>query len=102
MAYVTTNPPLLTPSGSLTRGNPAAGTSEITGINQWNYVSADAAATVAGAGYFTNGGDLGMKVGDLVWVYNTAGSLISLHRVTTVGTTGLGAVTVGTSGITPF
>lgn len=58
----------------------------------WGYKSADAAATVAGAGYFTNGGQLGMKVGDLVVVFDTATPLITSHQVLVVGTTGNGAV----------
>ena len=34
----------------------------------WQYNSADALATVQGAGYFTNGYELGMRVGDIVFV----------------------------------
>lgn len=94
MGYATTSPPSLAFSGSLTRGNPASGSSEPTGINQWNYSSADAAATVNGAGYFTNGGDLGMKLGDIVWIWNTAGALSSISRVSTVAAGSPGAVSL--------
>lgn len=34
----------------------------------WQYNSADALATVQGSGYFTNGYELGMRVGDIVYV----------------------------------
>jgi hypothetical protein len=63
--------------------------------NSWYYTSADAAATVDAAGYITNGGNLGMKVGDLVQVYNTAGLVHSMHRVVSVSTTAPGAVDLG-------
>lgn len=87
MGYATTNPPSLTFSGALTRGNPAAGSSEPTGINIWAYVSADAAATVNGAGYFTNGDALGMKVGDIIIGRDTATpkSYISYVSAVTAG-----------------
>jgi lipid-binding SYLF domain-containing protein len=94
MAYATTNPPVLTFSGALTRGNPNANASEPTGQNIWAYSSADAAATVNGAGYFTNGGDLGMKLGDIVLIWNTAGALSSISRVSTVAVGSPGAVSL--------
>lgn len=75
MTYSTSNPPRLL-GGSL----------ENTAPNLWTYSSADAAATVAGANYFTNGGDLGMKVGDIVFVEDTATPLGTTHRVNTVAT----------------
>jgi len=84
MAYVTSNPPQLL-IGALTSSN---------GPNLWSYVSADAVATVAGAGYFTNGGQLGLKVNDLMIVVDTATPLISTVRVKTVSTTSPGATTV--------
>lgn len=37
----------------------------------WAYASADALATVVGADYFTNGGDIGMAFGDVVHVYDS-------------------------------
>jgi len=55
MAYSTSNPP-------------AIETQAINGRRRWSYVSADAIATVDGAGYFSNGFDLGMKLGDVVEV----------------------------------
>lgn len=58
----------------------------------WTYTSADARATVNGADYFANGDDLGMKVGDLVVVYDTVTPLTSVHFVSAV--TAGGAATV--------
>lgn len=91
MAYATTNPPaLLMPA--------FAGAGGI-----WRYSSADPTATVDGSGYITNGGNLGMKVGDLVIVNDTATPLITTHQVITVSATAPGAVdlsngtTVGTA-----
>lgn len=79
MAYATTNPPRMV--------NQA-----IAGIREWHYTSADATATVDASGYITNGGDLGMKVGDLVKVFDTATPAITMHRVVTVSATAPGAV----------
>lgn len=53
----------------------------------WYYVSADAAATVAGASYFTDGQTRGMQLNDLVIVVDTATPLITTHRVKTISTT---------------
>jgi hypothetical protein len=57
------------------------------GTNVWTYSSADAAATVAGASYFSNGVALGMKLNDLVIVIDTATPLITSHRAKTIGAT---------------
>lgn len=40
--------------------------------NAWLYVTADPISTVIGAAYFSNGGKVGMQVGDIVWVINQA------------------------------
>jgi hypothetical protein len=72
MAYETSNPPnLLVPAIG---DNP----------NIWSYRDGDDDATVNGAGYFTDGVPLGMKVGDMVWVYDTTTPKGSLHFVTSV------------------
>jgi hypothetical protein len=68
MAYSTSNPPVLLQQ-------------PIAGLRLWYYSSADAAATVDAAGYFTNGFDLGMRANDQIFVYNTAGSITTWHRV---------------------
>lgn len=62
MAYSTSNPPALVTQ----RVGASAG-----GI--WYYVSADAAATVNGADYFSNGDALGMKVNDSVRIVDSDG-----------------------------
>lgn len=74
--YSTSNPPQVL-VGAFNTG--------IAGPNLWTYSSADAAATVAGASYFSNGVALGMKLNDLVIVVDTATPLITTHRVKTVG-----------------
>lgn len=77
MAYDTANPPILLMQG-LTGG---AG-------KMWLYRSEDgAAATVDAANYFTNGGSLGMSVGDIVIVIDTNASpvITTLHQVSATG-----------------
>lgn len=82
MAYSTSNPPAL------------KSPSPLTGAGQtWVYRSTDPAADVDAADYFSNGYDLGMKVGDLVEVTDTdTSTTITIHRVTAV--TDFGAATV--------
>jgi hypothetical protein len=72
MAYETSNPPHVLVAGI--GNNPTV----------WSYRDGDDDATVNGAGYFTDGVTLGMKVGDMVWVYDTATPKGSLHFVTSV------------------
>lgn len=76
MAYATTNPPALF-AQSIT-GGPG---------NQWIYRSTDDAATVDGVNYITNGGSLGLKVGDIVWVLDTDASpvIMTMHQVSATG-----------------
>ena len=83
MAYATTNPPRLLMAGIMNQG-PAL----------WTYSSTDNAAAVDASGYITNGGALGMKVGDFVFVQDTddAALLTSGHVVVTVSATYPGAV----------
>jgi hypothetical protein len=85
MGYSTSTPPALV--SQRIGGAPAI----------WVYSSADDDATVNGAGYFTNGDALGMTVGDVVLVYDTATpktSFCFVNAVTAGGaaTTGFGAV----------
>lgn len=75
MAYAVTNPPqLLVPS--------VGG-----GMALWGYKSADAVTSVVGAGYFENGDDLGMKLGDVVLIYdsNTNDGGIAVVTAVTAG-----------------
>lgn len=81
MAYDTANPPKL-----------LVGRFAGSGISLWTYTSADVAATVDDAGYFTNGDALGMKVGDFVLVHDTTTPLAHIFVVITV--TAGGAATV--------
>jgi len=77
MAYATTNPPYVLLSES-----PLQGKNTI-----WGYTSADAVATVAGAGYFSDALQRGMQLNDIVIVWDTATPLVSTCRVTSVSTT---------------
>lgn len=76
MAYSTSSPPRLILEGGI------GGTPSI-----WLYTSADAKATVDGSGYFTNGYDLGMRDGDLIFVYDTANKIWSAHTVLNTSST---------------
>jgi hypothetical protein len=84
MSYSTSNPPQLV--WSLVGG---------VAPQRWVYTTADAAATVDGSGYITNGGALGMKVGDIVEVNDTNLGITTAHRVITVSSTAPGAVDLG-------
>lgn len=84
MSYSTSSPP------SLISG-PIGGIAP----NRWTYTTADAAATVDASGYITNGGALGMKVGDIVEVNDTNLGITTTHRVITVSSTYPGAVDLG-------
>jgi hypothetical protein len=83
MAYSTANPPrMILPSFTNSSGESSL----------WTYSTADTAATVDTTGYITNGGALGMKVGDIVNVTVTGTGVITAHRVVTVSATAPGAV----------
>lgn len=90
MAYSTSAPPSLTSIAPLT-----------TAGQVWNYRSTDVATDVDAADYFSNGYDLGMRVGDIMFVQDTdtgTGGTTTIHRVTVVTTNG--AATVSTTGLT--
>jgi|SRR4051812_4185675 hypothetical protein len=83
--YLTSAPPvLLVPS--FDNASPC--------MSIWTYSSTDNAATVDASGYITNGGALGMKVGDIVISYDNDATppLASTHTVVTVSSTYPGAV----------
>ena len=82
MAYATTNPPRLI---SQSTGSSTGGV--------WLYTSADAKATVIGAGYITNGDALGMKVGDVVIIADTGTPLSSTAIVDAVASGGAAELT---------
>ncbi len=73
MAYTTANPPMLFANG-------VGGAARI-----WVYKSADPIATINTAGYFTNGGDLGLKVGDPIFVIDSASTLVHVAFFNAVG-----------------
>lgn len=88
MAYSTATPPsLILPAFA---GGGAAGQ----GTSLWTYQTTDAYTVVNNSGYITNGGALGMKVGDIVLNTNTSASppTVYSHRVVTVSATYPGAV----------
>lgn len=86
MPYSTSTPPrLLAPSFTNVTGE----------MSLWGYDTTDTAATVDTAGYITNGGALGMKVGDLMYCTVTGTGVITTHRVVTVAATAPGAVNLG-------
>lgn len=58
----------------------------------WGYSSVDAVATVAGAGYFTDGANKGLAINDIIFVADTVTPLVSTVRVKTINAT-TGAVT---------
>ena len=91
MAYSTSTPP----------SKLVVGTSDGTaGPAIWVYRSADAIATVKGASYFSNGYDLGMVVGDVMFVYDTATPTISLAWVKTVTSGGAASLSATVSTLT--
>lgn len=82
MAYSTSNPPVLlitAPMGS--------GAQQV-----WGYSSADVDADVDASGYFTDGSALGMRVGDIVIVRDTATPKSWIHVVITVAAGGAATV----------
>lgn len=65
----------------------------LTGAGQvWMHNSADTGATVQAAGFITDGGSRGMRVGDIVYHRNTGTDIVSAHLVKTVSSTYPGAV----------
>lgn len=67
MAYSTSNPPFLLSQG-------IQGTGSV-----WMYRSTDAATAVRVSGYFTDGYDLGLRAGDVVFVVDTDASPIAMQ-----------------------
>lgn len=83
MAYATTDKLILMTNASLGGAGPRL----------WYHESADALAAAQIAGFITDGGSKGLRVGDLVWHRDTAANGdISMHRVVTVSSTYPGAV----------
>lgn len=76
MAYSTSNPPSLVTQ--------SIGGS---GCSTWVYASTDTASDVDAANYITNGGSLGLAVGDIVFVTDTDASppITTIHQVSATG-----------------
>lgn len=55
------------------------------GTRCWVYKSTDAIATVNTANYFTNGGTLGMKVNDVIYIVDTTNGLVDIAVVNATG-----------------
>lgn len=71
----------------------------IAGPRIWYHTSADATAAADAAGFITNGGDLGMKVNDIVYHKDstTDATALTMHKVVTVNaTTGVVDLSDGT------
>lgn len=81
MSYSVSNPPRLV-------------IQSIAGPRVWMYSSVDPGSAVQVSGYITNGGSLGMKVGDLVYAVDsdTANYVWTAYSVATVSATYPGAV----------
>lgn len=90
MAYVLTNPPkcLMPTIGGF-------------GPSIFTYQSTDAATVVDQSGYISNARDLGMKVGDVVFVTDTDASpiVMTTHIVTAINAT-TGAADLSDTGAT--
>ena len=82
MSYATINPPKLL--------LPRLGTD---GVALWAYTSTDVHTDVDASDYFSDGYDLGMKVGDIVFVSKSSATIgTTVHYVQTV--TANGAATI--------
>jgi hypothetical protein len=66
----------------------------INGVSIWHHKSADATGDVDAAGFITDGGSRGMKLGDLVYHKDstTDATAVTMHKVDSVSSTYPGAV----------
>ena len=67
------------------------------GYQTWMHYSADTGAQAQVTGFITDGGNRGLRVGDLVIHTNPATNIVSQHRVMTVSLTAPGAVDLSDS-----
>lgn len=89
MAYATSNSP-----GLIAQKNGSDGRAV------WYYSSADTFPTVAGLDYFTNGEDLGMKVGDTIIVNDTTNSTTNISNVVAIDSDGNASIAGQTQELT--
>lgn len=103
MAYSTNNRPyLIVPAVAGGAGGPTisglTGGSSDCGGNVWAYRSSDPAATVAGAGYFTDGWKMGLRKGDIMFItqFSTALAVTggSINIVSAVNASSAASVSV--------
>lgn len=84
MPYATSNPPRMTAQA-------------VAGTKIWMYSSTDPSTDVDATGYFTNGYDLGMRVGDVVFVVDSDTSTTqTTHSVITSTVGGASTISVAT------
>jgi hypothetical protein len=91
MAYApSTNPPIKICEGPMAAFNTTEAGATYVGGAIWLYKSADAIATVQGAGYFSDFGSRGGNVGDILFIVNTAlpGAYLSLVTAVAAQVTG--------------
>ena len=86
MAYSTSNPPRMMV--------PGVGTET---ASWWSYYSTDAATVVRVTGYITDGDDLGMKVGDLVFQSSSDATVAHIYTVVSVAAGGAADLSDGTA-----
>lgn len=92
MAYNPLNSPIciFSPSQDIPQANGKSGK------QVWQYDSADDLATVQGSGYISNGGELGMRVGDIVDV-SVSGTLKTPRQYVSAVSATTGATTIASA-----
>ena len=88
MAYSTTYPPVMLANPVGGSGTLVAAGSLGKGGTLWFYASADVDSDVIAAAYITDALNLGMKVGDAVFIWDSTTPKGSLAFVTAVASTG--------------
>lgn len=86
-------PRLLTQGIGVGQGGSTAGSTSIVASLRsavWNYVSTHVQTDVSSTGFFTDGRNLGMRLGDVVMVYGSTTFIQSQHVVNVVTSTGVG------------
>ena len=82
MAYATSNPPRVIAPGGMV------------GPRIWYYVKNDTDSDVDAADYFSNGDDLGMKLGDILFHHDTSAGTEGMTPMFVSAVTSGGAATV--------
>jgi hypothetical protein len=66
---------------------PVLQTQGIAGVRTWHYVSTHISSDIEAVNFFTDGLELGFKVGDQVIHHTSTGGIITSHSVLVVGST---------------